>query len=339
MNAISNPSEKKSPDDATSSATAANESSDKLQSNDNPRATGQRWSNYAEFFRTSEYATFPQRHRGLSGRLPFGMIEAELSDHDFTDPEIPETVLALPLASVAQNRWSWNIGDGWRHCSAIPGRLLVVPAGLESRWRVEGHRKLLLLLLPTSTMQSVLGSAMPDNLAQALDSLTHYTWEDPFIAGGMKRLWRASLAQNPTDPLLAEGILMALIAHLLQRAGTTTETDQRRVLIPAWRLQRVTEVADNHLHEKLSIAILAEAAGLSVRHFARAFTQQVGETPHRWLMNLRIEKAKSRLAHSDDTITQIAQACGFSAQSHFTRVFKLMTGETPNQWRQWHKPG
>src|SRR5262249_33189690 len=135
LNAISNPSEKKSAGDSTTPETAADESSDGPQSNDNAPATQDGWSNYAEFFRTSEYAIFPQRHRGLSGRLPFRMIEAEMSDHDFTDPDIAETVLALPLASVAQNRWSWNMGDGWRHCSAIPGRLLVVPAGIESRWR------------------------------------------------------------------------------------------------------------------------------------------------------------------------------------------------------------
>jgi AraC family transcriptional regulator len=107
--------------------------------------------------------------------------------------------------------------------------------------------------------------------------------------------------------------------------------------MPNWRLQRVIEFADAHLHEDLSIASLADAAGLSVRHFTRAFTLQVGETPHRWLMNRRIEKAKQRLSHSDDSLRHIAQACGFTAQSHFTRVFRTTTGETPGHWQQRHK--
>ena len=95
--------------------------------------------------------------------------------------------------------------------------------------------------------------------------------------------------------------------------------------------------ADAHLHEKVCIAALACAAGLSTRHFTRAFRQEVGDTPHHWLMNRRIEKAKLRLADSDDTLEQIARTCGFSAQSHFTRVLRLMTGEPPRRWRQLHK--
>jgi len=135
---------------------------------------------------------------------------------------------------------------------------------------------------------------------------------------------------------LAGGMLVALVMHLLQRAAPDEEPD-RHVALPAWRLQRMTAFADAHLHEKLCIATLARAAGLSTRHFTRAFRQQVGDTPHHWLMMRRIEKARLRLADSDDTLDEIARACGFSAQSHFTRVFRLVTGEPPKRWRQLHK--
>jgi AraC family transcriptional regulator len=298
--------------------------------------TRHRWHSYADFYRESAYAKFPQQHRGLAGRLPFRMIDVDQSDHDFTDPDVPESVLALPLAASAHNRWSWDMGSGWRHASAAPGSLLILPAGVESRWRVKGQRKLLLLTLPSTTLEGVLDSALPENLARTFHSLTQAPWEDAFIAQTMVRLWGATLAHDPTDLLLADGALVALATHLLQRAGAG-EKPGRRVAMPAWRLQRVIEFVDAHLHEDLGIAVLADAAGLSVRHFTRAFTQQVGETPHRWLMNRRIDKAKQRLAHSDDTLEQVARACGFNAQSHFTRVFRLITGEPPKRWQQQHK--
>ncbi|WP_460903209.1 helix-turn-helix domain-containing protein [Paraburkholderia jirisanensis] len=294
------------------------------------------WRSYAQFFRESAYTIFPQQHRGLGGRLSFNMIEVEQSDHDFTDPDVPETVLALPLAASAQNSWSWNMGNGWRHATAAPGHLLVLPPGIESRWRVLGQRRLLLLTLPTDTLENVLDCTLPADLAHTFDTLAQHPTEDTFIAQTMLRLWAASLESEANDRLLADGALISIVAHLLQRAGAG-DLPERRVAMPTWRLQRVIEFANAHLHEDLSIASLADAAGLSVRHFARAFNLQVGETPHRWLMCRRIEKAKQRLAHSDDSLARIAQDCGFTAHSHFTRVFRLITGETPKQWQKSHK--
>ncbi|GAB2891899.1 hypothetical protein GCM10027093_28830 [Paraburkholderia jirisanensis] len=152
----------------------------------------------------------------------------------------------------------------------------------------------------------------------------------------MEQVQAAASRGDATDRLLADGALMTLAAHLLQRAGTQA-APERRVALPAWRLKRVTDFVEPHLHEDLGIVALADAAGLSPRHFARAFREQVGDTPHRWLMRRRIEKAKQRLAHSDDTLEQIALACGVSAQSHFTRVFRLTTGEPPKRWQQLHR--
>jgi AraC family transcriptional regulator len=135
---------------------------------------------------------------------------------------------------------------------------------------------------------------------------------------------------------LPSGALLALAVHLLRRAGPR-DTPAAQVALSAWRLRRVTDYAQAHLDEALTITMLAAVAGLSPRHFARAFTREVGETPRRWLLKRRIDKAKRCLADSDETLAQIAYACGFAAQSHFSRAFRRMTGESPRRWRQWHK--
>lgn len=134
----------------------------------------------------------------------------------------------------------------------------------------------------------------------------------------------------------AGGISVALVMHLL-RPQLPHKGPGGQVALAAWRLRRMTAFADAHLHEKLSTAALARAAGFSTRHFTRALRQQVGDTPHHWLMKRRIEKAKLLLAESDHTLEHIATTCGFSAQSHFTRVFGLATGESPKRWRQLRK--
>jgi AraC family transcriptional regulator len=134
---------------------------------------------------------------------------------------------------------------------------------------------------------------------------------------------------------LPDGALVALVVHLLNRTGS--QKPHKQVALPAWRLQRVIEYVETHLQENFGVTALAGAAGLSVRHFTRAFSQEVGETPRRWLMNRRIEHAKLHLTNSELTLTQIAHACGLGPLSHFSRAFRRITGESPQRWRQTNK--
>jgi len=98
------------------------------------------------------------------------------------------------------------------------------------------------------------------------------------------------------------------------------------------RLAKDMMLAD--LAGDLSISDLANACGLSQGHFSRAFRQATGKPPHRWLLEQRVERAKNLLAHTEDSISDIALACGFVDQSHLTRVFVNAIGVTPGAWRK-----
>jgi AraC family transcriptional regulator len=290
------------------------------------------WTSYADFYQASPYAAFSQAHRSSRSRLPFHMITVEQTDHAFSDPIVPETIVATPLSATPGNSWNWNLGDGWHRDSTVPGRMLVLPADIASRWEVRGSRELLLLAVPSGTIRQILGPCAPDQLTEAFSPLAECTWEDALLPSLMKRLWQALLDGRATDRLLIDGALTTLVTHLLQRAGTI-EQSSRRIALPTWRLNRVLDFVDSNLQHEIDILALAEAAGLSVRHFARAFREEVGETPHRWLMNYRIERAIGLLGKRSMALTEIAESCGFTGQSHFTRVFKQMTGQSPGRWR------
>jgi AraC family transcriptional regulator len=94
----------------------------------------------------------------------------------------------------------------------------------------------------------------------------------------------------------------------------------------------VREYVEAHLHEEVDIVALSEVAGLSVRHFSRAFREELGETPHKWLMTRRTEKAMELMTGANMGLAQVAELCGFAGQSHFTKVFKQVTGNTPKRW-------
>jgi AraC family transcriptional regulator len=273
------------------------------------------------------------------------MIMVDQAAHSSIDPRISETLLCMPLSSAGACTWSWNMGAGWRRETSAPGRLLVVPANLTSRWEITAPRRLLLLVIPAQTMQDALGPALASEPSDAFRPLADATWEDQFLQAVMLRLWEAAAGIHPADPQLVDSLIASALTHLLLVAGSRREVLPMTastqappgVALPRWRLRRVTDYADAHLHETVDLDSLARAAGLSRRHFARVFLRQMGETPHRWLMTLRLERAKELLANSDFSIIQIAETCGFAGQAHLTRLLSRRAGMTPLRWRNEHK--
>jgi AraC-like DNA-binding protein len=98
-------------------------------------------------------------------------------------------------------------------------------------------------------------------------------------------------------------------------------------------LQRVREYIDVRLGENIELEALAETAGLSRCHFARAFKQSVGTAPHSYLMQRRLERAKQLIVETALPLAEIALECGFSDQSHFSRRFLQYVGATPRAFR------
>jgi AraC family transcriptional regulator len=101
-----------------------------------------------------------------------------------------------------------------------------------------------------------------------------------------------------------------------------------------WQLRLARDTINAHLEDGLSSEQLAHECKLSVTHFAKAFARSTGISPHRWLMQRRVDVAKDLLLTTDSSLIEISLKCGFSDQSHFTRVFAEATGETPGRWRQ-----
>ena len=101
-----------------------------------------------------------------------------------------------------------------------------------------------------------------------------------------------------------------------------------------WQLRLARDTINAHLEGELSWEQLAHECSLSVTHFAKAFARSTGISPHRWLMQRRVDVAKDLMLTTDSSLVEISLKCGFSDQSHFTRVFAEATGETPGRWRQ-----
>src|SRR5580704_7185682 len=106
-------------------------------------------------------------------------------------------------------------------------------------------------------------------------------------------------------------------------------------LSPA-RTHRICEYINSNLDQNISLEALAEMAGLSTHHFARAFKQTVGLPPHGYVLQRRIEHAQQMLRNTDLSMSEIALSAGFSDQSHLARHFRRITGRSPSvvRWEQ-----
>ena len=103
--------------------------------------------------------------------------------------------------------------------------------------------------------------------------------------------------------------------------------------LPKWRLRRVEQHIAAHFERSISLSELADVAGLSRMHFAAQFRAATGYRPREYLLNHRVEHAKSLLTTTQRPLAEIALAIGFSTQAHFSTVFKRMSGQTPARWR------
>jgi AraC-like DNA-binding protein len=100
-----------------------------------------------------------------------------------------------------------------------------------------------------------------------------------------------------------------------------------------WRLKRVLSYIDQHICEPITLATLAEVAGLSRMYFAAQFRAATGCRPHECVLRKRIQRAQQMLLETSEPLVNIALAIGFQSQAHFSTVFKRFAGLSPYQWR------
>jgi AraC-like DNA-binding protein len=99
------------------------------------------------------------------------------------------------------------------------------------------------------------------------------------------------------------------------------------------RLKRVRDYIETHLDDRLTLTDLAGVACLSTYHFSRSFKEAVGIGPQRYVMQRRLERAKTLIRRTNQPLAEIAHQVGFCDQSHLTSIFRRETGETPGRYR------
>jgi len=121
------------------------------------------------------------------------------------------------------------------------------------------------------------------------------------------------------------------LAITLSRSQFATDA---RGLPNAARLGHVLNYLRHNCTEELDLEDVAQRFGYSSRSFSRLFREATATTPHNYLVKLRLSKAMRALRATNDSVTDIAFACGFNDSNYFSYSFSKMTGMAPSEYRR-----
>lgn len=180
------------------------------------------------------------------------------------------------------------------------------------------------------------GVANPDRL----EILNCFTARDPQV----ERIMLSFLPELESGGLLGgelyvESLANALSLHLLREYSSLGLRDRRRTAselkggLSKKTLKAATDYINDHLSDSMTVVDIAGSSNLSTHHFSRMFKETTGQSPHRYVIDRRVERAVELLTSTDLSIGEVSRACGFSSQSHLNYHFRRLLGATPGALR------
>jgi AraC family transcriptional regulator len=214
----------------------------------------------------------------------------------------------------------------------LPGTITTLPPGLRSTYRHATENTLVVCAIDQRYLDGVeveLDKRPPGPFHQL------YGTDEPTLRDLMRLLAKEAEAGGPSGRVYADSLSTALATRLLF-AGRSLQPpkDATGSPLPGRILRRVIDRMEAELDSDLTLALLAEESGYSRTHFLRMFRGATGQSPHRYLLELRLKKAESMLASRSLSLVDIALACGFSSHAHFSTAFRSRYGLSPAAYRR-----
>lgn len=204
------------------------------------------------------------------------------------------------------------------------GQTAIVPAGASATWSCPGSMRYLVVCLSTQLVAN--GSPVAVDFRCFSD--------DPVLRRLGFVLADVLLRGESCDGAETLAWATVLGRHLARYYCAADSAGQTGVGACAVGVHRAIRFIDDNLPEKLTVAELAERAGMSRVKFARSFKEATGTSPYRYIITRRLSKARQLLASSRLSLGEIAYAVGFSSQSHLTSTFHRSVGVTPREYRE-----
>lgn len=225
--------------------------------------------------------------------------------------------------------------DGsWTQTKCAPGSVSLLTRAQRSDWNWSQNVDVCHVYLGERLLTRLASEAL-DRTVEAVHLRDVLNIEDPLITSAVDAIRREAEAGALGGSLYVEAVATQLALHLLREYADVRchERADGSRLSPVQQ-RRIAEYVDTHLGENLDLGTLANVAELGLSSFNRRFRTTFGCAPYAWVIERRLERARSMIEQTDCPLKQIAPACGFSDQAHMTRLFRSHLDVTPGKLRR-----
>lgn len=209
-----------------------------------------------------------------------------------------------------------------------PGHLYLIDPGQIHDGAPGGDGYRYRMIYPDIALLSEVIEDMTGRAFHGTPSFPSFLPHDPKMAQAFQIAHRR--LENGAGALEADEGMFSVLAELFSRHGSA-------IILPAETREKTAvyqarEYLNDNFDTDVGLEELAGMAGLSRAHLIRAFRREFHITPHAYLTDIRIRRAR-HLLRQGESPASVALECGFADQAHFTRHFKARTGVTPGQFR------
>lgn len=260
--------------------------------------------------------------------LAFGRFRFDGLDGEVEAPALPLVYASVTLAGPFH--MEARLGGAPVRAHVQPGQSVLMAPGRSNVWRWDRPTEEALIFLAPEVLDTA-AQELGDGRAELVDRVG---FDDAPVRQTILAVADELGRAGGPAPLFLDLAAAALARQLLTRHCDRCTRPAAAGCLTARQLRRIVDLVEARLAEPIRLDDMAAAAGVSRFHFAHAFKGAVGEPPHRWLTNLRIDRAKDLLARTSLSVIEVAAAVGFESQSHFGHLFRARCGVTPREWRR-----
>jgi len=246
-----------------------------------------------------------------------------------------DSLLIIVYSGEGATRIRRRSTEGWKEEHVPSGDMSILAPGRAADWEWQDPINVSHLYLSGKLMSDTAASAFDQDYKE-LETIEHLNIADQKLQALSSMLTQEMSSLGEGGTLLIDSIASALSVYLIRsyhRSGQApTHTSDPAHLNPLQR-NRALDYINTHIARNFRLAELAGVCGLSEFQFLRSFKNTYGETPHQYVLNLRVRNAIEQIRWSKLPLAEIAFTAGFADQAHMTRAIKKKTGLTPGALR------
>lgn len=229
------------------------------------------------------------------------------------------------------------IDEGWKRTACAPGDISLLTMSQDSHWHWTEEIDVSHIYLSNALMSRVAMDVMERPIEEVrLHDLLRT--QDLILTSISGAITSEVCSRGIGGSLYVEALGMQLAIHLLRNyASVTFKERESPGRLSQLQKQRLLEFIDANLHNSIRLDEMADTVGLGAWTFSRKFSESFACSPHAFVTNQRVERAKRMLCEGSLAIKEIAYLCGFSDQAHLTRVLRTKLGATPAQLKRTNK--